>query len=189
MMIPYCILVIEDDDDRAFMEQLYKEYHRLMYSEIFKLLSNQWDTEDVMQTVLEKLIDKIPDLRTKPRDNLVNYIISACKNTARNFLRDNSKAANDLVLDDYEAGRNTGYHDRSTELPLLRAEEVDSLKRIWPKLSERAQSLLEGYYILEKPTSVLAEEFGLAPHSVHTVLSRYRRKAFELLREEFGEEL
>ena len=29
-MIPYCILVIEDDDDRAFMEQLFVEYHRLM---------------------------------------------------------------------------------------------------------------------------------------------------------------
>ena len=29
-MIPYCILVIEDDDDRAFMEQLFVDYHRLM---------------------------------------------------------------------------------------------------------------------------------------------------------------
>ena len=32
-MIPYCILVIEDDDDRAFMEQLFVDYHRLMYHE------------------------------------------------------------------------------------------------------------------------------------------------------------
>lgn len=27
-MIPYCILVIEDDDDRTFMEQLFVDYHR-----------------------------------------------------------------------------------------------------------------------------------------------------------------
>ena len=33
-MIPYCILVIEDDDDRTFMEQLFVDYHRLIYHEL-----------------------------------------------------------------------------------------------------------------------------------------------------------
>ena len=51
-MIPYCILVIEDDDDRAFMEQLFVDYHRLMYHEIFKLVHDQWAAEDVMQSTL-----------------------------------------------------------------------------------------------------------------------------------------
>ena len=45
-MIPYCILVIEDDDDRTFMEQLFVDYHRLMYHEIFKLVHDQWAAED-----------------------------------------------------------------------------------------------------------------------------------------------
>lgn len=79
-MIPYCILVIEDDDDRAFMEQLFVDYHRLMYHEIFKLVHDQWAAEDVMQSTLVRLIDKIPELRIKDRDHLVNYIITASKN-------------------------------------------------------------------------------------------------------------
>lgn len=33
-MIPICILAIEDEDDRAFMENLYMSYQRLMYSTI-----------------------------------------------------------------------------------------------------------------------------------------------------------
>ena len=66
-MIPYCILVIEDDSDRVFMETLFLEYQRLMYSEINKILQNAWDTEDVMQATLVKLIDKIPDLRKKEK--------------------------------------------------------------------------------------------------------------------------
>ena len=76
-MIPYCILVIEDDDDRAFMEQLFVDYHRLMYHEIFKLVHNQWAAEDVMQSTLVRLIDKIPELRSKDRNHLVNYISPA----------------------------------------------------------------------------------------------------------------
>ena len=90
-MIPYCILVIEDDDDRAFMEQLFVDYHRLMYHEIFKLVHDQWAAEDVMQSTLVRLIDKIPELRIKDRDHLVNYIITASKNQARNYLRDSGR--------------------------------------------------------------------------------------------------
>ena len=89
-MIPYCILAIEDDSDRAFMETLFLEYQRLMYSEINKILQNAWDTEDVMQATLVKLIDKIPELRKKEKNKLINYIITAAKNTALNYLRDNN---------------------------------------------------------------------------------------------------
>lgn len=186
MMIPYCIMIIEDDDDRAFMERLYTNYHRLMYSKILEILKNEWDTEDVMQSVLEKLIDKIPVLRDKPRDNLVNYIISACRNTAYNFIRDNKKKQA-MSFDDYIEGKDMGYYSNEMDLPLVRADEFNALKRIWPMLDERTRAVLEGYYILEKPTSVLAEEFGLTPHSFHTILSRCRRRAFTLLQKELGE--
>ena len=40
-MIPYVILAIEDESDREYMTALYIEYHRLMYSEIKKLLSDK----------------------------------------------------------------------------------------------------------------------------------------------------
>lgn len=186
MMIPCCILAIEDDDDRAFMEQLYLNYHRLMYSEINQIMKNEWDTEDLMQSVLEKLIDKIPELRTKPRNNLVNYIISACKNTAYNFIRDNGKGKS-VSFSDYTEGKAEGYQNHDMELPLIREEEFSALQRIWPKLDERTRAVLEGYYILEKPTDVLAREFGLSFHSFHGILSRSRRRAFALLKKELEE--
>ena len=48
-MIPYLILAIEDDDDRAFMTNLYMKYHLLLYKEILEITHNRWDTEDLMQ--------------------------------------------------------------------------------------------------------------------------------------------
>ena len=56
------------------METLFLEYQRLMYSEINKILQNAWDTEDVMQATLVKLIDKIPELRRKEKKKLINYV-------------------------------------------------------------------------------------------------------------------
>lgn len=54
-MIPLCILVIEDDDDREFMSLLFTKYNRLMYHEIYRILHDSWAAEDVMQTTIEKL--------------------------------------------------------------------------------------------------------------------------------------
>lgn len=183
MMIPCCIAVIEDDDDRAFMEQLYISYRRLMYSEIIAILKNEWDTEDVMQSVLIKLINKIPDLKVKPRDRLVNYIITACKNTSYNYIRDHRKKK-DMSYDDYIEGLDIDYYSHDAELPFIRAEELDSLSKVWPKLDQRTRLLLEGYYILEKPMSQLGAELGIKPDSVRMTLTRARQKVFGLLQQE-----
>ena len=53
-MIPFCILVIEDDDDREFMAALFIQYQRLLYKEIHDILKNPWNTEDVLQATLQR---------------------------------------------------------------------------------------------------------------------------------------
>lgn len=64
-MIPYCILVIEDDNDREFMTLLFIRFQRLLYKEIYEILKNPWNTEDILQATLVKLIDKIPGTSPK----------------------------------------------------------------------------------------------------------------------------
>lgn len=85
-MIPTFILVIEDLDDREFMSQLFVDFHRLMCHEARKIAKNDWIAEDIVQDTLLKLIDKVSLLRTLPQRKLVNYIISATKNTTYNYL-------------------------------------------------------------------------------------------------------
>ena len=73
-MIPFCILAIEDESDRAFMESLFLQYNRLMYHEIFKITKNLDDTEDILQSSLVKLIEKIPLI-------LTNFPLNFCQAT------------------------------------------------------------------------------------------------------------
>lgn len=54
--IPPAILAIEDEDDRSFMENLYRSYYRLMYHEIFTVTSDPWLAEDILQNVVISLI-------------------------------------------------------------------------------------------------------------------------------------
>ena len=46
--VPVAILVIEDEDDRTFMENLYSSYHRLMYHTIHLITEDPWITEDIL---------------------------------------------------------------------------------------------------------------------------------------------
>ena len=182
-MIPYCILVIENDDDRAFMSELYIQYERLIYSEIYKLVPQPWNAEDVMQSTLINLINKISLLRSLTRDKLVNYIITASQNTAKNYLRDNGHPE-ELPYEDYLDFPDDDNDRHTMELRLLKKEELDSLSRVWPKLDERTRHLLEGYYILGKSMRELGPELGIKPESVRMLLTRARQAAYQLLEKE-----
>lgn len=181
-MIPYCILVIEDDADRSFMAELFVSYQRLLYSEIYKVLNHPWDTEDVMQATLVKLIDKIPELRMKERTKLVNYIITAARNTAYNFLREKKRET--LSFDAY-IDRGGGAADAYLpELHIIAKEEVETLIRKWPMLDERSRYLLEGRYILEKSDEELSIDLAMKPDSIRMAMARARQCAYQLLKDE-----
>lgn len=51
-MVPFCILAIENEDDREFMTRLYLDYSRLMQQQITKIVQDEWAAEDLMQTTL-----------------------------------------------------------------------------------------------------------------------------------------
>lgn len=159
-MIPFCILVIENDDDREFMAALFIQYQRLLYKEIYDILKNPWNTEDVLQATLVKLIDKIPELRNKEQPQLIGYISATARNTAYNFLRSQKK----IVLfsfEEYMQQSEPIVEHRQMEDLLISKEEIDELVRRWPQLDAKSKYLLEGKYILGKSDEVMAEELSI----------------------------
>ena len=180
-MIPYCILIIEDDNDRDFMSTLYLSYNRLMYREIFKIVNDPWVTEDLMQEVLIKLIDRVKELRAKDRQHLINYVITVSKNKARNYVRDSNR--NKEISFDDQVDYSAPYLGRDEiEFHLIQKDRLKKLISAWHKLDERSGLLLEKYYILEMSCTEIAKELGTKPGSVRMALSRARKSAYELLK-------
>lgn len=181
-MIPYVILAIEDESDREYMTALYIEYHRLMYSEIKKLLSDKEAIEDVLQSTLVKLIDKISLLRSFDRTHLVNYIIVSCRNTARNELRYRSRHPA-FSFDETFDGSEPDSAFAPIEEQILHTDSLARLARVWDKLDERSRYLLEARYILEKTDADIAADLGIQPKSVRMALTRARKTARGLMKE------
>ena len=180
-MIPICILLIEDESDREFMAQLFVQYQNLMYSTIYKMTKDSWETEDILQITLEKLIDKISLLRKLDQKRLINYIISSCKNNAYNLLYRRSRERT-FHIDDYYSIRMIKEDLRSVEEHLIGKDFFKKLIEIWPELDERSQYLLEARYILDKSTKEIGEQLNIKPESVRMALSRARKTAYNLLK-------
>ena len=182
-MIPSCILVIEDEDDRAFMTALYLNYRKLMYREIIKITRSPWDADDVLHTTVERLIDKVADLRTKDEDRLVSYILAACRNNAFNHLR-GGKRRSAFAYDDLWDRSDEDSGRQAMDERLVREWEISALARVWSRLDDRTRAILESRYILGKSDAEMAAELHISPGSVRMVLTRARRTARRLMEEE-----
>lgn len=172
-MIPFIIQAIESPQDRDFMEALYLQYNRLIYSEVWKILKNDWDTEDVIQQVLVRLIGHIPKLQAMDRSHTVNYIIVTARHTAYNFLRDNKRIVEFPFDETFDVVDETLV---SADERLIALEEIEHAGAAWQLLDERSRRLLEMKYILEMPNEEIAREIGVGANSVRMLLTRSRDK-------------
>lgn len=179
-MIPYYILAIEDESDREFMSSLYLQYEKLMYSTILKVTQDNWLVDDIFQSTFEKLIDRIPLLKTFDRDRLVNYLIVACRNTAYNVCQSQARhLAEDI--DDYIGVASSIRGAASVEDCVILQNQLDCLQKIWTQLDTRSRYILESKYILEKSDAEIAADLKIKPGSVRMALARARKHAIILV--------
>lgn len=170
-MLPLVIMAIEDEDDKAFMTWLYLQYRRLIYSEVRKITGNTDEVEDLLQSVVEKLIEKLSLLRGMEQNKLVNYIISTAKNTAYNSLRGKDRG---ILWEEQEALADPA---PTPEDQIIAQEDLYRLAHVWDNLDERTQYLLSAKYILKKSGKEIAGNLNMPSDNVRTALVRARRKA------------
>ena len=69
--------MINDVDDRAFMQEVYQQNERLMYAIALKYASNTQDCEDIVHDTVEKLCKNIAKIKGLPNSALRAYVVYA----------------------------------------------------------------------------------------------------------------
>lgn len=169
-MIPLIILAIESPDDREFMENLYLSYRWLMYAQIKSKVSDPWEIDDILQSSLEKLIDKIPLLRSMEKSQQINYVITTCQRMSLSYLR--KKKRIDYL--DNESLEAFGSTPNTPELWVLTQEHIENTYAAWQQLDQKTKNILMWKYKLEMSDLEIAEELGIKPNSVRMSLTRAR---------------
>ena len=86
------ILSIENDSDRAFVEDIYNLYSEKMYIIAYDIVKNHHDAQDCVQDTFVKIIDKLERFKQAHQENyLKKLIVIACRNVAINKYNENQK--------------------------------------------------------------------------------------------------
>jgi RNA polymerase sigma-70 factor (ECF subfamily) len=98
MTVLAIIMAIEDEQDRAFVEEVYAAYADKMYRIAYDVVGNHHDAQDCVQETIVKIIDRVDRFReAKDRDYLKKLIVIACRNVAINKYNENRKRAREEV--------------------------------------------------------------------------------------------
>lgn len=164
---------MEPNGDSDFLEGLYRDYSRLIYATVYKILENSFDAEDAMQTTLVKLIQKISTLQSMHSPHLANYIITVAKNTAFDIIRARSRHPTfsfDELLDFPVFDSENNIEER-----IFLDIDRELVHQAWLQLPSQAQQLLSAKYILHLSDIEIAKNLGIRPNSVRMSLTRARR--------------
>lgn len=167
------------EDDRAFMEALYRRYGRLMFAAARRCLNSGTEAEDAVQTALLSLLGRVEQLRTMGEAALAGYIRAAARNAALNILREQERG---------ERRREKLSQDPPELAPtmdelLVLYERRSALRAVLERMRPEERVLLEGKYLLHRSDAELAEILGCQTDSVRMKLTRARRAALKMLRE------
>ena len=169
--------MINDVDDRAFMQEVYQQNERLMYAIALKYASNTQDCEDIVHDTVEKLCKNIAKIKGLPNSALRAYVVYALRNTAINF-RKHQQLSGDDSSSEYDQPESI--IERIEDLQ----EKRTSLTKVWMQLTDAEQELLYRKYVLDQTTEELSGIFQCSRDSIRMRLSRARRKSLRLMKGE-----
>lgn len=177
-MLPFLISSIDSPNQKAFFTDLYQRYCPIMRHQVYKLMGEMLQADDLVQEAFVRLIGKYNTLRKLDEPQLVFYIVKTVRSVTINALQASAKR---------EMWSITWADDPVSELPnqdtpeqtLLRRERQKELSDAVGQLPQAAQDLLYFKYILELSNEVLAKQYGTSQENIRQRLCRARR---ELLR-------
>ena len=183
-MILWIQETVQDPQDQEFILRLYQDHHRLMFFVANKSCSDPYDSEEVVQETLLKLIQKVGVLRGMDPNARLAYVSVAVRNTAYSMLR--RKSADSKRLVPLPEERDTiPSPELSLEENMILLERKEKLLEIWDLLSPEDRFILEGRYLLQYSAVELAEELGCQPSTVRMKLTRARRRALRKMLENY----
>ena len=179
-MLSWAMLAIENESDREFIERLYTQNYAAMLQKAKDILKNHQRAEDAVEAVMLRLIDRIDLLHRCNQVSLHSYLLTCVRNEAIGQLRRDGK----LYLGDAEEKmRILPDEGAAVDTKLMYQAQVQALAKALQSLPERDALALRMKYYECMGDAEIAAILNIKASAVRSLLSRVRRKVFELLRE------
>ena len=176
-VIPLAILMLESDEDRQFMTDVYIEYNPLMYKTAKKFFpANVNEMEDVVSNAVLNMCKYCSTVRTVPADRLPSYIVRIVRN-----------ACNARLKQVYASQNRNAYYANPRDLEHLEDEEAMhdvvlskynaiELLNSFQELKERDKELIRMRHIDMMDYGDIAKTLGISLSTARTAVFRAKQR-------------
>jgi len=143
------ILAIEDEQDRSFVDWIYRTYEKKMYVEAFDILKHHEDAQDCVHETVEKIIDALLDFKAaQDMGSLGGLVLVTCRNHALNLYKQKARRRRYVQL---STDRENGEYEEVENLPdeaadvqkiVISEETCQYIQTLIGELDERYRSVL-----------------------------------------------
>jgi RNA polymerase sigma-70 factor, ECF subfamily len=174
MLFPLVIARIDDNDDRAFMENVFLAYRRLMYRVALDYVTSSTEADDVINTACERLYKKIFTIRNLSSSALKPYVVSTTRNSALNYIIAEKKHTSHRDYYSEEAFEKTSTLTEDVEDYVLHRIVIDDVREAIGRLPRREKEVMLMKFFNNMPNTEIAELLGITDNNVRGVLKRAR---------------
>ena len=178
------IMSIENNNDRAFVEEIYHLYSEKMYLIAYDILKNHHDAEDCVQETIVKIIDKIERFKQAQHQNyLKKLIVIACRNVAINKYNENKRKnkaeVSTTVYDEDDEAQTMDIPDATEDVEKIVLSEYNY--RYIKQLIDQLDSKYRDVIVLKSMQFTNEEIAYMMTISVELVRKRYSRARAKIL--------
>jgi RNA polymerase sigma-70 factor (ECF subfamily) len=176
-VLPLAILLIENDEDRQFLTDLYLQNRQLMVkvaSQFFR--GNQAELEDAVSGAVERLCKKCDTLRQVECNKRPAYIVSTVRNVCLSRLRE--IARHRRTHEDFTDADAIENIPDQTDVQGMLFERVfaGDLLDAYPALNQRDRELIRLRHVDRMSYPEIAVQMGITENAARTAVSRARSR-------------
>jgi RNA polymerase sigma-70 factor (ECF subfamily) len=174
MLLPLVIARMDDNDDRAFMENLFLTYRRLMYRVALDYVTSITEADDVINTACERLYKKISTIRCLSSNALKPYVVLTTRNSALNYIIAEKRHTSHRDYNAEEALEKVSATTEDVEDYVLHRIAIDDIREAIGRLPKREKEVMLMKFYNNMPNTEIAELLGITDNNVRGVLMRAR---------------
>ncbi len=158
-------------EDNACLEILYERFSHLVYGVCLKYLKNVADSQDMVITVFQKLMN---DLKTTEVNNFQSWLYVVTKNQCLMLLRKQSRERDRKKYIE-EVGLNEKYADTVEEQFEVKEAKLTALEKAMKQLKPEQKLCVDLFYLKEKSYNEVADETGFTLKQVKSYIQNGKR--------------
>lgn len=183
IMFPAAIVMMDDEDNRSFMEQLYIQHRYLLFKVAYDTVGDPQIAEDMVSEACMLFIENIEILRKLNICKQRAYIVSTIKHVSVDYVRKRNSQGRRQFFVGEEKAFDIPEQDQMED-ELIRQAEGQAIRQALKKIHRSERDLLQMKYFDLMSDAEIAERLHIAKNSVRYYLTKARRSLKSILEKE-----